>query len=264
MNMKPNAIGAAVLLSISLGTPSAYADHAWADYHWAREANPFTLLVTNNLTQEWQSAFRGTVDEWAFSTVLDFAEQAGATDSKSRRNCAAADGQIAVCNQKYGRNGWLGLATINIDSNSHITSGSARMNDSYASYWASMPDERNHVVCQEIGHLLGLGHPSEDGSSQGTCMDYSTAETSQWPNEHDFDELLEIYAHLDAYSSVSDTAADIPAPRRGHAKAGVPAAVPMGILVKRTSRHEIWVASDGVGGYWIHDVLLVPEAYRAP
>ena len=54
------------------------------------------------------------------------------------------------------------------------------MNDFYQSYWA-IPGEKNHVICQEIGHVLGLGHTSEDGTSQGTYMDYSTDINSQWP-----------------------------------------------------------------------------------
>ncbi len=37
-------------------------------------------------------------------------------------------------------------------------------------------------MCREIGHTFGLGHTSEDGSSQNTCMDYfsntGTAATS--------------------------------------------------------------------------------------
>jgi hypothetical protein len=44
-------------------------------------------------------------------------------------------------------------------------------------------------MCQEVGHLFGLGHTSEGGSSQGTCMDYSNSPDSQWPNAQDYDML---------------------------------------------------------------------------
>ncbi len=44
-----------------------------------------------------------------------------------------ATGQLRVCSAAYRRNGWLGLASINLDSNGHITKGSAKMNDSYQS-----------------------------------------------------------------------------------------------------------------------------------
>jgi len=58
------------------------------------------------------------------------------------------------------------------------------MNDSYSAQFA-VQNERDHVMCQEIGHLFGLGHTSEDGSSQNTCMDYSQSSTSTRPNQHD-------------------------------------------------------------------------------
>ena len=33
-------------------------------------------------------------------------------------------------------------------------------------------------MCQEIGHVFGLGHTSGDDSSQSTCMDYSRDSSS--------------------------------------------------------------------------------------
>jgi hypothetical protein len=92
--------------------------------------------------------------------------------TKIRKRCNATSGKIRVCNAAYGNNGWLGLASINVDSSGHITKGTAKMNDSYASYW-EVPNEKSHVMCQEVGHLFGLGHTSEDGLSQMTCKDYS-------------------------------------------------------------------------------------------
>ena len=110
-----------------------------------------------------------------------------------RNNCNIANGQIRVCNFAYGTNGWLGLASLNIDSNNHILWGTAKVNDSYSMTQA----DRNKVMCQEIGHLFGLGHTSENGSSQQTCMDYANDPTnSQWPNAHDYELLDQIYAHI--------------------------------------------------------------------
>jgi len=77
------------------------------------------------------------------------------------------------------------------------------MNDSYSSYWTN-PDEKRHVICQEMLHLFGLGHTSEDGSSQQTCMDYSSDPMSISPKQHDYDMLEEKYAHLDSYNSYDD------------------------------------------------------------
>ena len=72
-----------------------------------------------------------------------------------------------------------------------------------------------HVICQEIGHTLGLDHTSEDGSSQNTCMDYyhntSASDTkSTHPNAHDNEELTDIYRHLDSTSTVGGSAGFLP------------------------------------------------------
>jgi len=114
-------------------------------------------------------------------------------------------GKVRICNGAYGTTGWLGLATVGVDSTGHVDRGVTRINDSYGSYWGSQ-SMKNHVTCHEVGHLFGLGHTSEDGTSQGTCMDYSSSTSSQWPNNHDYD-LLDntIYAHLDNHNSYDDS-----------------------------------------------------------
>ncbi|MEO5894974.1 MAG: hypothetical protein ABIS06_04685 [Vicinamibacterales bacterium] len=54
------------------------------------------------------------------------------TEGQSRnKRCAMVGGTTQVCNDTYGRNGWLGLASINITGGVHITQGSAKMNDTY-------------------------------------------------------------------------------------------------------------------------------------
>ena len=120
-------------------------------------------------------------------------------------------GTTQVCNGTYGNNGWLGLASINITGGTHITQGSAKLNDTYfntAKY--NNPNERLHVMCQEIAHTFGLAHQSEDGSSQNTCMDYfsntganATSTLSTKPNAHDFEQLRAIYAHLDSTTTLA-------------------------------------------------------------
>jgi putative lipoic acid-binding regulatory protein len=103
------------------------------------------------------------------------------------------------------------LASINIVDGEHITRGSAKMNDTYfstATY--NNPNEKLHVVCQEVAHTFGLDHQSTDGSSQNTCMDYfsntgayASSSLSTKPNAHDFEELDSIYEHLDSTTTVA-------------------------------------------------------------
>lgn len=247
--------GAALVLGVSL---SANATHSWNNYHWARTTSSFTLQTlnstVNNSNAAWSNLLGVAAGDWSSSTVLDLNVVPYANDSNARRKCAAVLGKIRVCNQSYGQNGWLGLASININGE-HITQGTAKMNDSYGSYWTSHNGEARHVMCQEVGHTFGLDHQSTDGSSQNTCMDYyatTDGVTSVKPNAHDYDELKTIYSHLDSTTTVGSAAVASPAQQ---AMAGQ---VPMGVRVVKGRNFEIWAAADGRGGTWIHHVTLAP------
>jgi len=193
----------------------SYASHSWGGYHWARTANPFTLKLGNNLTTaDWQSKLSQASQDWnspetfGTTTPLLTAIVAG---SSSKKRCGTVAGTTQVCNGAYGKNGWLGLATIYITGGTHITQGLAKMNDSYfflSTY--NNPNEKLHVICQEVAHTFGLDHQSTDGSSLDTCMDYFSntganagSTLSTHPNAHDFEELNLIYAHLDGTTTVS-------------------------------------------------------------
>jgi len=193
--------GVALAALLVLGAGVASASHSWGNYHWARTADSFTLQMGDNVSSNWDEDLRTTSTAWSVSEVLDTTVVAG----KGGKSCKAQTGRIEVCNRTYGYNGWLGLAQIYV-SGSHITKGIAKMNDSYFNLSLyNTPDERLHVMCQEVGHLFGLGHTSEDGTSQGTCMDYSSSPDSTLPNAHDYEQLAAIYAHLDTFTTVGST-----------------------------------------------------------
>jgi hypothetical protein len=129
------------------------------------------------------------------------------------KRCSAVSGTTQVCNAAYGNTGWLGLATIYITGGVHITKGTAKMNDTYFNYSIyNNPNEKRHVVCQEVAHTFGLSHQSTDGSSQNSCMDYfsntganATSTLSTRPNAHDFEELNTIYNHIDSSTTLLTT-----------------------------------------------------------
>jgi len=257
--MKINRIAAAAFGVAAVATVAltAQASHSWGNYHWARTANPFTLQTLDstaaNSNANWPSLLRLSSSDWAASSKLDLNVVPYTNTSQARKRCSAVSGKIRVCNASYGNNGWLGLASINI-SGEHITQGTAKMNDSYVSTWTSDANEARHVMCQEVGHLFGLGHTSEDGSSQGTCMDYSSSPNSTKPNAHDYAQLDTIYAHLDSTNTWSASAAATATPSQ-QAMAGEN---PMGVRVHKGVFHEVWAAPDGRGGTWIHHVTLAP------
>jgi hypothetical protein len=192
-------VGAGTLLAM----PAA-ASHSWGSYHWARTANPFTLRVIDANSSSWDAALDRAISDWDRSSVLNLVEEAGSADKR----CRAVTGKAKSCNGFYGQNGWLGLATIRV-SGSHITSGTAKMNDTYFSMARyNDPVKKQHVICQEIGHDFGLGHQDESGADLNTCMDYASALDNPSPNQHDYDQLEAIYAHLDSTSTVAATLAD--------------------------------------------------------
>lgn len=188
------------------------ANHSWGGYHWARTSNPFTLKVGNNVTSAaWNAAFDLSIGDWSRSTVLDLTEVAGQAGGK---RCRATSGRVEVCNATYGRNGWLGIASISA-SGSHITAGTVKLNDTYyntATY--NTPAWRNLVMCQEIGHTFGLAHQDENfnNANLNTCMDYTNSpDSNQHPNQHDYDQLVSIYSHLDSSTTIGS--AVVPFPR---------------------------------------------------
>jgi hypothetical protein len=193
-------------LTASAFASTAAANHSWGGYHWARTSNPFTVKLGNNLSSVWQSSLSTASSDWSQSTVLDTAIVAG----QAKGRCRPTSGRDEICNSTYGNNGWLGVATIWLESGSlHITQGTVKVNDTYfntSTY--NTPAWRNLVMCQEIGHTFGLDHQDTNFSNTnlGTCMDYTSNPTgppdNEHPNKHDYDELVTIYSHTDDHTTV--------------------------------------------------------------
>lgn len=195
------SIGAMILIASAVAT-TAYANHSWGGYHWARTANPFTLTLGDNLSASWDPYLATSVSDWSSSTVLDLA----VVPSFKGKTCKPTIGRVEVCNSTYGRNGWLGIASV-WASGSHISQGTVKMNDTYFNTAAyNVPAWKNLVLCQEIGHTFGLDHQDEifTNANLGTCMDYTNdPSANQHPNSHDYDMLDTLYAHLDTTTLVS-------------------------------------------------------------
>jgi hypothetical protein len=248
MAFRALSVGAIALFLIVANVAPIEASHSWGGYHWARTSNPFTVKLGDNLSSSWTAYLATASSDWTQSSVLDAPVAAGA----SKGNCRPTAGRVEVCDKNYGNNGWLGLAQIWITGGTHITQGVVKMNDTYfntATY--NNPNERQHVVCQEVGHTFGLDHQSEDGTSLNTCMDYFSntganagSTLSTHPNKHDYDELAAIYAHFDSFTTVGAAAAAGPGASGANAAAD---GTPGGASPSRGS----WYVEDHGGGRYL-------------
>ena len=181
--------------------------HAWGDYHWYKaSSSPLQLKLSRNLSPAWWSYLDEASRDWNVSSVLDTTVIQGTANP---RRCQPTLGRIEVCNSTYGKNGWLGLASIWL-SKGHIVQGIVQVNDSYfntARY--NTVAYRRLVMCQEVGHMFGIGHQDENqtNTNLGSCMDYSSNPAGPPSNEHpntlDYELLELIYAHNHATVAAS-------------------------------------------------------------
>jgi hypothetical protein len=188
----------------AVAVPAA-ANHAWSSYHWERTGAEVTVPVIDNTTGIWKSRNHTgiAVSDWNQSAVIQAPLATGNADPA----CAGVGGQINVCNDDYGDIGWLGIASISVTrgKTTHITSGITKLNDFYFNQNGYNNDTwRQLVTCQEIGHDYGLGHQNEDFNTDATnsCMEYTRVPAgNEHPDPHDYEMLLDIYAHSDGGSS---------------------------------------------------------------
>jgi hypothetical protein len=192
------------------------ASHSWGNYHWARSTNPVNLNVGDNCNSTWDPYLIEAIGDW--NSITNKVELTKVTGGTRPKTCKPTAGRIEVCNERYGLNGWLGLAQIWVTGN-HITQAIAKVNDSYfntSTY--NKAAWRRFVMCQEVGHDFGLDHQDENSNNAnlGSCMDYtndpdgglggaaSNDPSNEHPNGHDAEQLDTIYGgHLDSAAAVS-------------------------------------------------------------
>ena len=235
---------------------SVSANHSWNGYHWARTKNPFTLKLGDNVSSNWDARLATASSDWSKSTVLDTQIVAGGTRSQ---RCRPTSGRVEVCNAAYGNTSWLGVAQIWVNGK-HIVQGTAKMNDTYfntAKY--NTTAWRQLVMCQEVAHTFGLDHQDENfnNANLGTCMDYTNnpngPPSNLHPNQHDYDQLVTIYSHLDSTITVGNAPV-------GFAEADVHAQENWGTKVRESADgHAALYVRDFGNGFQIFTFVIWAE-----
>jgi len=264
-------VSAALLASILCVASPAAATHNWSTYHWEQPKYK-SLVLGDNVDAKWDAYLKGAPSGWknakdAWNAEGHFDLTVGAGQTTPRR-CRPVSGRVEVCNYKYGNNGWLGIAQIWL-SGGHITQAVTKLNDTYfltAKY--NTPHWRSLVMCQEIGHNLGLGHQDEDfgngdlptDSVEGetgtqTCMDYTNKPAgNEEPNAHDFGQLTEIYFH----SHSSETSTQVSAGSTSQLEGGNSAAEwGKAVSFSKDGKPHVYVKDLGSGRRLITDVFWI-------
>ena len=195
-------VGLAVAIVSVLSATAVFANHKLRG-HWPSDN---LSLQTKDLTTSalYDAARGGPADvtaallEWNSFTpqgAPDFDEVTGNTTF-----------EVSVEEGGDADSGWLGIASVRffLDTK-HVISGTVTMNttllDGADGFEASFPGATDHILCQELGHVLRLGH-NRDGRKGGqpdiTCMN-DRGHLGQYPspNEHDTEQLMKIYDHDD-------------------------------------------------------------------
>jgi hypothetical protein len=195
-----------VVTAVTL-TPSVSANNSWNGYHWAHPTLQLRVWLGDNVSNAWKPFLFNAASNWSRSSVLDTTVAYGHDTPSS---CQMLSGSVQVCNYTYGSTGWLGLAQLTV-SGKVITAATIKLNDTYFNQARFNNNAwKNLVVCQEVGHTLGLDHQDTNFNNPplGTCMDYSNdPNPNQQPNFADYQELQRIYLYNDySDNSVQDTA----------------------------------------------------------
>lgn len=210
MSMKKIFIVASLALLLGGFVAVAQANHSWGKYHWnisTDDSIVTPLEFRDNLTTTaWNNSLSAASTDWNVSVLKN-----QVVSGESNTNCNPTSGSIEICNGEYGNNGWLGIASIwaTRGKNNHITQAVVKVNDTYFNTEQyNTQSWRDLVICQEVGHTLGLDHQDENFSNTnlGTCMDYTNDPDGMLfdqldnlhPNQHDYDQMTDIYAHLNS------------------------------------------------------------------
>ena len=176
--------------------PAQWKNYQWPTCQYTLDGDEVVdVTVETVLEDNWMSYFNTSLDDWNQTESINLSASDLGYDSDKAKECASTYGKIRVCNYDYGESvGWLGIASIGVNSWGHITRGVVKINDYYFEMEKhNTTEKRGQVMCQEMGHIFGLGHWDENFSTIcESCMDYSNNPYPK-PHKDDLDKLDTMY-----------------------------------------------------------------------
>jgi hypothetical protein len=165
-----------ILIFIGITALTLIGAHGWNSYHWRSDRlNP---------------AVKDRTSDTLYDVPAEVAEWSG-LETPIQPAMAGRKGNITI--KESSNIFWLGMARIFIDDEGHITRGEVQLNTRLLAGYG--PAAAEHVLCQELGHVLGLDHQRDASDS---CMnDQLKLGDATSPNSHDVEELWAIYDHAD-------------------------------------------------------------------
>jgi len=164
-----------VLTLFAMIPPPVGAMHPWAS-HWGRTTSGIrNIPVRRRLSAIWLARYNTAMTDWRKPAMTRIRPYTLSTTAQSS-SCPFVLDEIQVCDGNYGNTGWGGYAQVSWDGTGHTRYARALQNNYYyVGSSATVVADRQLVICQEIGHLLGLGHVNEimNNPNVGSCMDYT-------------------------------------------------------------------------------------------
>ncbi|HEX2058286.1 MAG TPA: hypothetical protein VHI71_07945 [Actinomycetota bacterium] len=171
-----------------LPEPEDGNSHQWVDnghaLHWTKPSGDERKIIIRDSVADsssYDSKLGNVISDWGASAKFRFVRQSAETDSTTRLNCPMPDkyGRVRVCNHDDYTFNFAGYANVRYNSDGHIQKGRVRVKNSVAE------GSRRPLLCQEVGHTLGLAHRS----STGSCMHQDASVAAASPDNHDYEQL---------------------------------------------------------------------------
>jgi hypothetical protein len=205
-NLAAMCIPIVALAGIAAPAAAVTVTPSWNGYHWAR-TGPLMIGIGDNVSSTWDSYLTTAATKWTAANNIGYVVTTGKSTPST---CGGVFGGIQACSYNYGATGWLGYTYVWL-SGGFIVQATVKLNDYYlSSSKYNNAAYKQFVVCQELGHALGLGHINTVTTdlNVGSCMDYTNDPSgtkgtngtlvNSGPGPSDFTELNTIYAKLDS------------------------------------------------------------------